>query len=91
MPHFFDENVLQHPSTPLDSEDPKTFVDGVLHEIFVPFIEDLMHFGWDCEDETFQQDFNALVELARGVLYRRFKMEHPCTTYMDEHRNTVDK
>jgi hypothetical protein len=82
---MFGKNITVHPSAeqfyegvPIHaSDDPVAYVDMVLKEVFIPFIQELSECGWDCTDKKFQKDFASLMEITKAMLYRQHGLEHP--------------
>lgn len=87
----FDDDIVIHPSTRdwyetfLDygETDPEIFVEGVLHELFIPFIQALMQYGWDVQSPQFIKDFTSLLEVAKAILYRQYGIHHPVQDGLD--------
>ena len=70
-----DDDIILHPSTGdwyetfLDYgvTDPVVFVEGVLHELFIPFIQAIVRYGWDVESPQFTKDFTSLLEVTKAI------------------------
>ena len=68
--------IVQHPSTPEDLKHPETPADELLAEM-CPLMIDMIHdWGFNIQEETFQQDFRIVVEILRAVLYGQLGVEH---------------
>lgn len=82
---MYGKNVVVHPSAEQfyegiaihASDDPVQYVDMVMKDVFVPFIQDLNEFGWDCTDEQFQKDFTQVLDIVKAMLYRQHGLHHP--------------
>ena len=88
---MYGKNVTVHPNSEKfyegiptkASDNPALYVDMVLKELFVPFIQDLTECGWDCTDEQFQKDFASLLDITKAILYRQHGLEHPLQKSLD--------
>ena len=86
-----DDDIIMHPSTlewyetflDYGETDPVIFVEGVLHELFIPFIQALVQYGWDVQSPQFIKDFTSLLEVAKAILYRQYDMHHPVQDGLD--------